>query len=184
VFCLRGFHGASVRDAAAAAHKPTASLLHHFPTKQKLYAAVLVRIAADLDAVVAAALDSTSAPVARLERLCRATIDWCNADHGRSGLLVRELLDNPSRLATSKQLPLAPVMARIETFIREGQGARSFRKTDPTIFVAHLVGSASYFAAAKPTLARIGSRDQAALSRAHRRELVRYCVRAIATEAT
>lgn len=184
LFCRRGFHGASVRDVAGAAGSPTASLLHHFPSKQKLYGAVLARIAADLDAVIATALDSKAGPVRRLERLCRAVIDWCNDSNGRSNLLLRELLDNPDRLATSKRLPLSPVVARIETFLREGQSAGAFRKTDPLLFVAHAVGSASYYAAAKPTLARIGSRDIASLDRAHRREAVRYCVRAVAAEGS
>lgn len=182
LLCERGFHGTSVRDVASAAGTPTASLLHHFPSKAKLYAAVLARIAADLDSVVSRALSGSAEPIARLSRLCRTVIDWCNDDHKRSNLLVRELLDNPSRLASSRQLPLAPVIERIEEFLRKGQSAGRFRKTDPLVFVAHVVGSASYYAAAKPTLARIAGRELAALDRAHRREAVRYCVRAIAAE--
>src|SRR5436190_82920 len=47
-FAERGFAGTSVRELAAAAGVTNASLLHHYPSKEALYGAVLSRIADSL----------------------------------------------------------------------------------------------------------------------------------------
>ena len=47
-FAERGFAGTSVRELATAAGVTNASLLHHYPSKEALYGAVLSRIADSL----------------------------------------------------------------------------------------------------------------------------------------
>ena len=41
LFAEKGFYGTSIRDLAEGLGIAKSSLLHHFPTKEKLYAAVL-----------------------------------------------------------------------------------------------------------------------------------------------
>ncbi|MCA9774198.1 MAG: TetR/AcrR family transcriptional regulator, partial [Myxococcales bacterium] len=47
-FAESGFYGASLREITRSLGMPNATLLYHFPTKERLYAAVLDRIAQTL----------------------------------------------------------------------------------------------------------------------------------------
>lgn len=180
LFAERGLWGTSVRDLAAELHTPTASLLHHFPRKEALYRAVLERIAADLDRVVARAISRPGDHAARLRVLVRAFAAWAHRHPRRSNLLLRELIDNPSRIGAAEVLPLAPVVERMSTFLRDGTRAGVFRRVDPILFIIHLAGSIAYFVAARPTFARMtGRRDPASFHRAHVADLVQLAERAL-----
>lgn len=183
LFAERGLWGTSVRDLAADLKVPTASLLHHFPRKEALYRAVLERIAADLDRVVARAIARPGDHAARLPLLVRAFAAWAHRHPRRSNLLVRELLDNPARIAAAEVLPLAPVVERMSAFLRDGARAGAFRRVDPVLFIIHLAGSIAYFVAARPTFARMLDRgDAAAFHRAHAADLVQLAGRALRKE--
>jgi AcrR family transcriptional regulator len=169
-FAAAGFHGASMRDVAAAADMAVAGLLHHFPRKEGLYAEVLGRIAARIDAEITAAVAGRSSPQTRLRRLVRRYVAWADANPRRSNLLLRELLDNPSRLGRAGRFHLAPVVAKMTAFIEEGRRAGAFARVDPLMFVVHLAGSTSYFIAARPTLAKIERRPVSTLDRRFRRD--------------
>ena len=169
-FGSAGFHGASMRDVAGAADIALAGLLHHFPRKEGLYDAVLARIAAQIDAEIGAAIGSRGDASAKLRRLVRSYVAWAEANPGRSNLLLRELLDNPSRLGRAGRFHLAPVVAKLTAFIADGRRAGVFAKVDALMFVVHLAGSTSYFIAARPTLARIERRPASALDRRFRRD--------------
>lgn len=176
VFAARGFYGANVRELAAAAGTPTASLLHHFPTKEKLYAAVLGEVAAELETVFDGVLDRPEPHRDRLAAAIEAYLDWSASSPARSNLLLRELLDNPARLRAAGEgvhLVLAPLVDRLRRFIRAGQRAGAFRAIAPVVFITHIVGGAAYFCAARPTFERLVSqRQRAGLARRARRELV------------
>jgi len=173
LFAERGLWGTSVRDLAAELAVPTASLLHHFPRKEALYRAVLERIAADLDRVVARAIGRPGDEATRLRAMVRAFAAWSHRHPRRSNLLLRELIDNPARIGSAEVLPLAPVVDRMSDFLRDGARAGAFRRVDPIVFIVHLAGSIAYFVAARPTFARLADRrDPAAFHRAHSADLV------------
>ena len=185
LFAERGLWGTSVRDLAADLGVPTASLLHHFPRKEALYLAVLERIAADLDRVVARAVARPGDHAARLRSLVRAFAAWAHRQPRRSNLLLRELIDNPARIGAAAVLPLAPVVDRMSSFLREGARAGAFRRVDPILFIVHLAGSIAYFVAARPTFARLADRrDQAAFYRAYAADLVALAERVVLREST
>ena len=173
IFSARGFYGANVRELAAAADCPTASLLHHFSTKEKLYAAVLGGVAAELEALLSEPLDTSASFAERLTEAVELYLDWCFARPMRSNLLLRELLDNPSRLADGVHLVMAPLVDRMSRFARAGQRAGELRKISPITFITHIVGSAAYFAAGRPTYEMlVPARQRGNLARRCRRELV------------
>lgn len=182
LFAERGLWGTSVRDLAAALGVPTASLLHHFPRKEALYRAVLERIAADLERVVARALARPGDHATRLRAMVRAFAAWSHRQPRRSNLLLRELIDNPARIETAEVLPLAPVVDRMSAFLRDGARAGAFRRVDPILFIVHLAGSIAYFIAARPTFARLADRrDRTAFYRAWSADLLRVAERALET---
>jgi AcrR family transcriptional regulator len=137
----RGFHGASVRDIATAAGLPLATVVYHFAKKERLYAALLDAIAEELMADLAQVRDANGF----VEALAR----WTEAHPRRVVLLLRELLDNPPRVARAAKFPLAPFLAR---------GAELLGSE---LAVLHVVGAASYVVAAWPTVERIVGRDRA-----------------------
>jgi AcrR family transcriptional regulator len=69
LFTTHGFHGASVRDVAASAGLPLATVVYHFAKKEQLYAAVLDAIGSEL-------LD-------RLDALDRAVASGVAEAHGK-----------------------------------------------------------------------------------------------------
>jgi AcrR family transcriptional regulator len=177
-FAERGFYGTSVRELATALGMPTASILHHYPTKEKIYDAVLANIASELGSVIGDALEGKANTRAKLRRLVIAFIEWTERFPARSRLLLRELMDNRGRVAAAKRMHLAPVVDRIAGLLDEGIATGEMRKVDPFLATIWLAGAIAYFEAAHPTLERIaphGNRVRAAW----RREAVSLMERAV-----
>ncbi len=174
LLALRGFHGTSMRDIAEEAGLPLASVVYHFAKKEQLYAAVLVAIGHELETALALALedDGRTWP-ARLDALARSLVAWTRDSPGRVKLLLRELLDNPGRVAKAERLPLAPVLHRLSAFVAAGMRTGAFRRAVPETSVLHLVGAVSYVVAARPTVRRIvGAARDRELSLSYEREAV------------
>lgn len=156
----RGFYGTSMRDIAKAARLPLATTVYHFAKKEQLYATILGEIAEALDARLQAAMferyagpsergtTATTATTA-IDALAVALVRWATEEPGRVKLLLRELLDNPGRVAKASRLPLAPFLERTSALV----AARGV--AFPELAVLHLVGAVSYFVAARPTVERI-----------------------------
>ena len=144
LLATHGFHGTSMRDVARAAQLPLATTVYHFARKEQLYAAVLEGIAAELMRAMAQVNDRAT--------LARELVRWMTAQPERVRLLLRELLDNPGRVARAARLPMAPFLTRAAAIV--GGPA-------PEIAVLHLVGALSYVVAARPTLHRIVGKARA-----------------------
>jgi AcrR family transcriptional regulator len=150
-----GFHGTSMRDVAKRAELPLATVVYHFAKKEQLYAALLHEIGGEL----VTRLESTDDFVADL-------VAWVREQPGRAKLLVRELLDNPTRVRTATQLPLAPFLLRASARV----GGEH-----PEIAVLHVVGALSYVAAAWPTVERIvGASRARRMHSDYEREALRF----------
>jgi AcrR family transcriptional regulator len=171
LFAERGFHGTSMRDVAALAGLPLATVVYHFAKKEQLYAAVLRDIGGELAEDLERVLTDASASWAtRLDAVTRALVAWTEKHPKRVKLLLRELLDNPTRVARAARLPLAPVLLGLSEFVASGMRAGAFRHVVAETSVLHLVGAVSYFVASRPTVRRIvgPTRDrQLATSWAH-----------------
>lgn len=171
LFAARGVHGTSVRDVAGELSIPTASLLHHFPRKERLYGAVLQRIAEQLAEVLERGTEGAGDHATKLRRLTRRFWRWSQARPDHCVLLLRDMLDRGASLEEHRRLPLQPVIERFAAFLREGQAAGAFRPVDPVMFVVHLAGSVSYFGVALPVLSRVVGRAPQTLVRNYRRDL-------------
>jgi AcrR family transcriptional regulator len=174
-----GFHGTSMRDVADAAGVPLASVVYHFAKKEQLYAAVLEVIGEQLVRELTRTLDDDDrAWSARLDAVVRALVAWTNEHPDRVKLLVRELLDNPARVARASKLPLAPVLLRLSDFVHAGMRAGAFRRVVPETAVLHLVGAVSYFVAARPTVRRIvGATRDRQMTSSYEREAIAFARR-------
>lgn len=141
ILVTHGFHGTSMRDIAKAAGLPLASVVYHFTKKERLYAAVLLDIAAELTNGLENAHSA--------DDLAKVLVQWSIKSPHRVVLLLRELLDNPSRLQKASKFPLAPFMLRAAELARESGAPQ------PELAVFQLVGAVSYVVASRPTVERI-----------------------------
>jgi AcrR family transcriptional regulator len=167
LFASRGFHGASMRELAAGAGLPLATAVYHFARKEQLYAAVLSAIADQLTVEV------LGAAAGDLDRFVRALVQWSLANPRRVELLLRELLDNPPRVAKAAKLPLAPFLIGATALVAEAQRAGLVEVASPELAVLHVVGGISYIVAAQPTVARIvGATRAKVLAQGAQREAI------------
>ena len=141
LFVTRGFHGTSVRDIAAEAGLPLATVVYHFARKERLYAALLTAIADDLMRGLA--------PVTDADGFVVALVRWTLAEPARVVLLLRELLDNPSRVGRAAQFPMAPFLTRAAELLGD------------ELAVLHVVGASTYVTVAWPTIERIVGKSRA-----------------------
>ncbi len=168
LFATRGFHGTSMRDLAAASHLPLATVVYHFARKERLYGAVLGEIADDLGQELDA-IDRAADPS---EAFARTVVGWTANNPGRVKLVLRELLDNPARVARASQLPLAPFLERAARLV----GSRE-------LAVLHLIGGLSYVIAAWPTVTRmIGPGRARRLAAGYERAALAFARRVLAPE--
>jgi AcrR family transcriptional regulator len=199
-----------MRDIAAAAKLPLATTVYHFARKEQLYAAVLSDIAAELEreldeailARITVPLDAREIESgAALDAFVLALVRWMRTQPGRVKLLLRELLDNPARVARASQLPLAPFLERAASLVAVQRGTSvpwgpaAPRKANaaqaarfdvggmPEVAVLHLVGALSYFVAAWPTVERmLGPARAKQLDAIYERDAIDFARRALGIE--
>ena len=182
LFAAHGFAGVSLRDIGQAASLSNAALLHYYPSKEKLYRAVLDRVASDMQAAVAPALASVASPQTRFDLMFDAFADWLERAPDRSRLVMRELIENVERLATARHYAMTGLLDGMSQVVLDGQRAGVFRRCDAFVFVFHMIGSLSYFAVGLPTIAGIANRKPDALWQAHRRQTRAHLRRALLQE--
>ncbi len=122
-FAARGFAAARLEDVARRAGLRRPSLLHHFASKQALYAAVLERAVAALAAGLTAAMSAQGAFPRRLDALVLAFRRFLDARPALAPLIVRELVASggPGRLLLLREV--APLLAQVERYLRRaGRG--------------------------------------------------------------
>jgi len=103
LFALHGFAGVSISDIATQAKIAKSTVLHHFPTKEKLYQAVMKQSLeqfANLGATLGSARTSELAVGTKLKMLFR----WMVNEPIHAKLLNRIFMDNPkaAHLAAKK----------------------------------------------------------------------------------
>ena len=93
LFAERGYEGTSMADLAARVGLRKASLFHHFPSKEVLYATVLARLVEEVGSAImsSAALEGSFAE--RLDELTDKLVMTLGSQPCAARLLVREVMD-------------------------------------------------------------------------------------------
>src|SRR5262249_22813215 len=147
---------------------PLATVVYHFSRKEHLYGTVLATIADELLAL----FDVVDGAADRGDAFARAIVSWTQRNPARVKLLLRELLDNPSRVARASRLPLAPFLERAAPLV------------GGEVALLHLIGGISYVIAAWPTVARmVGPTRSRRLAVGYPREALAFARRTIVAEA-
>jgi AcrR family transcriptional regulator len=155
LFATNGFAGTSFRDIGSALGIANASITYHFPSKKKIYAAVLSRVADSARTVVVGDADDGYPAAEQIRRMVDRVSDWGETNPGYLRLLVREMMENPERLTPDSTPFMADVVNGLRRPIDRARQEGYLRDVDPLMFLLHLIGAISYFSIAAPTVGLI-----------------------------
>ena len=154
-FAERGFYGASIAQVAGELGLTKQALLYHFKRKEDLYAEVLDDISQRLLRLVRATVSSSDAPERQFEDIFLGLYALSREYPQDTHILVREVLDNQSRLETAKELYLLPFLAEIVAVVPRMKGFEDVKPEAAFCMVYQLIGSIEYFVISTPSLKRM-----------------------------
>ncbi|HUA32201.1 MAG TPA: TetR family transcriptional regulator [Candidatus Binataceae bacterium] len=136
LFAERGYRGTSLRDIAKRIGIKAPSLLHHFPSKQQLYVAVLDRMFESIEDSANAIAWAREDRQAQMRQAITDAIDFMVARPDFVRLLWMEMADESGvgRQVLKRRLP--PLFSTAVNFIFRGQREGQFRsEVEPNHFM-------------------------------------------------
>lgn len=141
LFAQRGYDGASMADLAEVVGLRKASLFHHFPSKDALYAEVLAALVAEVGASISRAQMGEGSFAERLDALSETLTETLGSRPSIARLLVREALDHGPVMQRSLGPGIQQVLQVARAFVEAGQHAGAFDdRLDPAQVVTSLIG--------------------------------------------
>jgi AcrR family transcriptional regulator len=131
-FAEQGYHGVSIRDIAQRADMSLSALYHYYPGKQDLLYSLLQEGIAAYQRSARAALDAAGEdPLAQLDALVRATVEYRARHRVESNLMLSEIrnLDDSSRASLTE--PREEATATLTKIISAGREAGCFTTPYP-----------------------------------------------------
>ena len=136
LFAERGYRGTSLRDIAKRIGIKAPSLLHHFPSKQQLYLAVLDKMFESLEDAANAIAWGRGSRQERMRQAVGDAIDFIAGHRDFVRIMGKEMADESGvgRLVLKRRLP--PLFSTAVNFIFRGQRDGEFRsEVDPLHFM-------------------------------------------------
>jgi TetR/AcrR family transcriptional regulator len=136
LFAERGYRGTSLRDIAKRIGIRAPSLLHHFPSKQQLYLAVLDKMFESLEDAANAIAWGRESRQERMRQAIGDTIDFIASRPDFVRIMWKEMADESGvgRQVLKRRLP--PLFSIAVNFIFRGQRDGEFRtEVDPLHFM-------------------------------------------------
>lgn len=166
LFAERGFYGVSIEAIAKEMGFSKQALLHHYPTKEKLYGAVLQRISDDFFEQQLEAEQAWRDPTERLKAFYLGLAKPSSENIRRTRLLMRELLDNNTRANSAENWYLKGFLERIIKMVKAVENLQDLSDEQALITAYQWLGAVNYFLISPPTLS--GIFGEAALKQMHR----------------
>lgn len=141
LFAERGYEGASMGDLAERVGLRKASLFHHFPSKDVLYATVLTQLMESVKAAITGAAGADGSYAERLDALTDALTETLSAQPHAARLLIREAMDAGPVMKEGLGRSINDVLAAGLEFAKEGQREGVFNaELDPTHLIVTMIG--------------------------------------------
>lgn len=158
VFATHGFDAARLEDIAAKVGMRRPSLLHHFPSKEALYAAVVSRAFEGQREALLAAMGADGGFLDRLDALVGRFFDHLVAHPAPAQLTYRELLAGHGPGAKVLRDRVSPLLDLVEAFVRSSASELP-ADADPRAAIMDLAASvASWVVAGEARAALYGAR--------------------------
>lgn len=150
-FAARGFLGARLEDIATRVGLTRPSLLHHFPTKESIYHAVVEGLVGRLRTSLLDGMTSQGTFLDRLAATAGRFADHLYDNPVPTQLLVRELQDakGPGEQLIREQV--VPLLELCEGFIRHTGREQIPPDLDIRAAILDLVGAVTFYAIAGPS---------------------------------
>ena len=152
LFSEKGFYGTSIRDLADGIAIAKSSLLHHYPTKEKLYGAVLKKLADEMTEEVKAVREQFPDEKKQIFKFIQLLCKNSEKKPNRENIILRELLDNPKRAEKVKKWFFVDYFKELTDMIKSGQNKGLFKPVSPEIFILQLLGAHRYLIISLPTV--------------------------------
>lgn len=166
-FADHGFQGASLSAIARDCDVGNPGLLHHFPSKEMLYRAVLEIQADELMTRMHRRVESAGGLNERLQAFVELQVEWMRARPTGFKLVTRELLDNSERIKVAHKRPLEGFLLRSLALLADAQSAGLVRRDIPAVVVLTIIlGTLNYAKIVRPTFGKAFS-DSALRSDMH-----------------
>jgi len=136
LFAERGYRGTSLRDIAKRIGVKAPSLLHHFPSKQQLYLAVLDQVFASVEDAAKAIVWTRESRQERMRQAVADMVDFIASHPDLVRIMWKEMADESGvgRQVLKRRLP--PLFSTAIKFIFRGQRDGEFRsEIDPLHFM-------------------------------------------------
>lgn len=154
-FADHGFQGASLSAIARECEVGNPGLLHHFPSKEVLYRAVLEKQAEALMARMRKRVGAGASLPARLQAYVALQVEWMQTRPTGFRLVTRELLDNAERIQQAQIRPLESFLLDSLALLEEAQAAGLIRREIPAVVVLTIIlGTLNYAKIVRPTFAK------------------------------
>lgn len=141
LFAERGYEGASMGDLAERVGLRKASLFHHFPSKDALYATVLTELMGGVKVAILGAAMAEGSFAQRLDALTDALTSTLGAQPHAARLLVREAMDWGPVMKAGLGRTVNDVLAASLEFAKAGQREGVFNPDlDPTQLIVTMIG--------------------------------------------
>lgn len=182
LFAERGFYGVSIAAVAQELGLSKQALLHHFGSKEKLYAEVLQSISEPLNAFTREIMVASDSPAQQVEELVVAQYRSQISDSDSARLIMRELLDNEPRADKAVSWYLKDYLSALVDAVLQLRGSDKSEQGEALAVVYQLLGAVHYFAVSQPTLSRMFGEATLTATRATFETELRTLVRARLSE--
>src|SRR3954469_1843437 len=137
-FGAGGFDGTTIQDVASAVGVSKPAVLHHFPSKDALRAAVLDAMLAHWKDTLPRLLLAATASEDRFQAVLGETRRFFAEDPDRARIVLREVLDRPDEMRRVLRGAVRPWLDAVAQYIRAGQGSgRHHEGVDAEAYVVH-----------------------------------------------
>jgi AcrR family transcriptional regulator len=157
-FAQHGLTGTRLEDIAATAGVRRSSLLYHFGSKEKLYAATVRRVFAGLRDALLVAMSTAGPFEERLDRTVHDYVGFLVGHPPIARIFVREMLDRGGPGQAIIRDEVAPLFDLAERFLREGSRGSLPKGTDLRTALFTVVGGVILYAIAGPLRADLWRR--------------------------